>query len=155
MSFSISATTSSKILETFSLWRAEDSMKPVLPHEAASAAPSSRVTCLREREVSERSQGGQGSAGLLGCEWHTSKLEQCTVSQITDARGPTGKKHGSLTRIRQPQPSFPSDKSPAQPVPKLAAMNLLKQDAHRGNRENRLNRSSATNAATRRLGEHR
>lgn len=53
MSFSISATTSSKILDTFSLWRAEDSMKPVLPHEAASATPSSRVTCLRAERVSE------------------------------------------------------------------------------------------------------
>lgn len=32
---------------TFSLCRADDSVKAVLPQEAASAAPSSRVTCLK------------------------------------------------------------------------------------------------------------
>ena len=46
ISFSISPTTCSKIRLTFSLCLAEDSVKPVFPHEAANAAPSSRVTCL-------------------------------------------------------------------------------------------------------------
>lgn len=45
-SFSISATAASKILPTLSLWRADASVKKVLPHDAARAAPSSRVTCL-------------------------------------------------------------------------------------------------------------
>lgn len=48
MSFSISATMASKILPTFSLCRADDSMKAVLPHDFAIAAPSSLVTCLEK-----------------------------------------------------------------------------------------------------------
>lgn len=43
---SIWATTSSNRRETFSFVRADVSVKAVLPHDAASAAPSSRVTCL-------------------------------------------------------------------------------------------------------------
>lgn len=48
-SFSISPTAASKILTTFSLCRADDSVNDVLPQDAASAAPSSRVTCLWTR----------------------------------------------------------------------------------------------------------
>lgn len=46
ISRSISPTTCSNIRFTFSLCLALDSVKPVLPHEAANAAPSSLVTCL-------------------------------------------------------------------------------------------------------------
>jgi len=54
-SFSISATTPSKMRSTFSLCLADDSTKVVEPHDLALASPSSRVTCLtsgREGTVS-------------------------------------------------------------------------------------------------------
>ena len=64
-SFSISATAVSKILTTFSLCRADDSTKDVLPQEAARAAPSSRVTCLW-RLILVSNFGGEAPAGVCG-----------------------------------------------------------------------------------------